>query len=86
MLWTSASKLSVSFKELSRRLKDSHSNTQCRRVLESVEDKFLVQVLIIPTRGEVLLNLILTSAEKIAEEVKIGDSLGCRKHVMRLRS
>jgi len=59
---------------------------QFRRVLESVEDKFLVQVLIIPTRGEVLLNLILTSAEKIAEEVKIGDSLGCRKHVMRLRS
>ena len=50
---------------------------QSRRLLESVEDNFLVQVLDRPTRGEVLLSLVPASLEEIVKVVKIGGSLGC---------
>ena len=50
---------------------------QSRRFLESVEDNFLVQVIDGPTRGEALLDLVLTNAEESIREVKTGDSLGC---------
>lgn len=36
---------------------------QSRRLLESIEDKFLFHVLDKPARGEVLPDLVLTSAE-----------------------
>jgi len=42
---------------------------QSRRLLESVEDNFLVQILDKMTRSKVLLDLVLTSAEEIIEEV-----------------
>lgn len=41
-----------------------------------MDDNFLVQVLDRPTRGEVLLGLVLTNMK----EVKIGSSLGCHDH------
>ena len=51
-----------------------------RRLLESVEDNFLVQVLDALTQGEALLDLVLTNAEESIREVKIGGSLGCSDH------
>jgi len=36
---------------------------QSRRFLESVKDNFLVQIINGPTRGEALLDLVLTNAE-----------------------
>lgn len=55
---------------------------QSRRFLESVEDNFLVQVIDGPTRGEALLDLVLTNAEESIREVKIGGSLGCSDHAL----
>ncbi len=55
---------------------------QSRRFLESVEDNFLVQVIDGPTRGEALLDLVLTNAEESVREVKIGGSLGCSDHAL----
>ena len=52
---------------------------QSRRFLESV-DNFLVQVIDGPTRGEALLDLVLTVRgvqEESIREVNIGGSLGC---------
>jgi len=47
--------------------------------MECVEENFLV--LYIPTRDEALLDLVLSSAEELIREVKIGGSLGCNDHV-----
>ena len=55
---------------------------QSRRFLESVEDNFLVQVIDGPTRGEALLDLVLTNAEESIRHAKIGDSLGCSDHAL----
>ena len=55
---------------------------QSRRFLESVKDNFLVQVIDGPTRGEDLLDLVLTNAEESIREVKIGGSLGCSDHAL----
>jgi len=55
---------------------------QPRRFLESVKDKFLVQVIDGPTQGEALLDLVLTNAEESIREVKIGGSLGCSGHAL----
>ena len=55
---------------------------QSRRFLESV-DNFLVQVIDGPTRGEALLDLVLTVRgvqEESIREVKIGGSLDCTDH------
>ena len=57
---------------------------QSRRFLESV-DNFLVQVIDGPTRGEALLDLVLTVRgvqEESIREVKIGRSLGCSDHTL----
>lgn len=43
---------------------------QSRRLLEGVNDKFLVQVLDKPTRGEALLDLALISADELISRVK----------------
>ena len=55
---------------------------QSRTFLESVQDNFLVQVINEPTRGEALLDLVLTNAEESTREVKIGGSLGCSDHAL----
>ncbi|XP_068520926.1 uncharacterized protein [Anas acuta] len=53
---------------------------QSRRLLECVEDNFLVQVLDKRTRREAFLDLVLTSVDDLIKEVKIGGSLGCSDH------
>ena len=50
---------------------------QSKRFLESVQDNFLVQVIDGPTRGEALLDLVLSKEEESIRDVKIGGSLGC---------
>ena len=55
---------------------------QSRRLLESINDNILVQVLERLTRDEVLLDLVLTSAEEIIKDIKIGGSLGCSDHAL----
>jgi len=55
---------------------------QSRRLLESIDDNFPVQVLDRPTRGEELLDLVLISTEEIVKEFKIGGSLCCRNHAL----
>ena len=55
---------------------------QSRRFLESVRDNFLVQVIDGPTRGEALLDLVLTNAEESTREVKMGSSLCCSDHAL----
>jgi len=53
-----------------------------RRFLKLIEDKFLVQLLNKLTRGEVLLDLVLTNAEGLIKEIKIGGNLGCSDHAL----
>lgn len=48
-----------------------------RKILECIEDDILVQVMECLTRGEALLDLMLTNAEVLIREVKIG-GLQCR--------
>ena len=50
---------------------------QSSRFLESVEDNFLVRVIDGPTRGEALVDLVLTHEEESIRDIKIGGSLGC---------
>ena len=50
-----------------------------KRLLESIDDNFLVQVLDRLTRGEVLLDTLFTNAEEI---IKGGGSLDCSDHVL----
>ena len=47
---------------------------QSRGLLYCIEDNFLIQVLGKLTRGEMLLDVVLTSAGEIIKEVKIGGS------------
>lgn len=43
---------------------------------------FLAQLLEILNKGEVLLDLVSTSADELIKEVKIGCSLGCSSHYL----
>ena len=53
-----------------------------KRLVESIDDYFLVHVLDRPTRGEVLLDLLLTNVEEISKGVNTGGSLGCSDHAL----
>ena len=55
---------------------------QSRRFLDCIEDNFLVQVLDKPSRGEALLDLVLTNVEDLIKEVKSRGSLGCSDHAL----
>ena len=50
---------------------------QSRRLLECTEDNFLNQVIDSPTRGDMILDLMVTNARELMCDVKIGDILGC---------
>lgn len=50
---------------------------KCHIKLQAVQNYFLIQLTESPTRGEVLLNSLLTSAEGLTGEVKTG---GCSDH------
>ncbi|KAF1446075.1 hypothetical protein FQV07_0012864, partial [Pygoscelis papua] len=55
---------------------------QSRRLLECIEDNFLSQVIGNPTRGDAILDLLVTNASELIGDVKIGGSLGCSDHAL----
>ncbi|KAK4831258.1 hypothetical protein QYF61_016728 [Mycteria americana] len=55
---------------------------QSRRLLEYIEDNFLIQVINNPTSGGALLDMLLTNTDELIREVKIGGSLGCSDHAL----
>ncbi|KAF1446069.1 hypothetical protein FQV07_0012861, partial [Pygoscelis papua] len=55
---------------------------QSRRLLECIEDNFLSQVIGNPTRGDAILDLLVTNASELIGNVKIGGSLGCSDHAL----
>jgi len=55
---------------------------QCRRCLECIEDNFLNQVIDTATRGNAILDLMLTNASDLIGDIKTGDSLGCSDHAL----
>ena len=62
------------------------SNTaSCRqssRFLKRIEDDFLSQVISTPTRGEAILDLVVTNESELVGDVKIRGSLGCSDHAL----
>ena len=50
---------------------------QSRRLLECTEDKFLSQVIGSPTRGNVIMDLMVMIASELIGEIRIGSSVGC---------
>jgi len=55
---------------------------QSRRLLECIEDNFLSQVIDSPSRGEALLDLLITNSSELIGDVKTGGSLGCSDHTL----
>jgi len=53
------------------------SCTPSRRFLERIENNFLSQVIDSSTRGDAILDLMVTNASELISDVKIGGSLGC---------
>ena len=47
---------------------------QSKKLLECTEDNFLSQVIDSPTRGHVILDLLVTNAREIIGDIKIGGS------------
>ena len=48
--------------------------------LNLVQDSFLTQHVLEPTRGENVLDIILSSQKEFVDNVKICDPLGCSDH------
>ena len=57
-------------------------HSQSRRFLQSINDKFLMQVVEEPKRKGSLLDLILTNKDGLVEDVRVGGRLGCSDHEM----
>ena len=55
---------------------------QSRRLQECIEDNFLGQVIDSPTRGDAILDLMVTNASELIDDVKTGGSLGCSDHAL----
>ncbi|PKU34849.1 mitochondrial fission process protein 1 [Limosa lapponica baueri] len=55
---------------------------QSRRFLECIGDNFLSQVIDSLTRGDAILDLMITKASELIGDVKIGGSLGCSDHAL----
>ena len=50
--------------------------------MECFEDSFLSQVIDSPTRGDAILDLLVTSASELIGDVMTGGSLGCSDHAL----
>ena len=50
---------------------------QSRRLLECTEDNFQSQVIDALTRGDAILNLLLTKANELMGRIRTGGCLGC---------
>ncbi|PKU49447.1 nedd4-binding protein 2-like 2 [Limosa lapponica baueri] len=59
----------------------SVSCRQSRRLLECIEDN-LSQVIDSPTRGDAMLDLLVTNTSELIGEVNIGSRLGCIDHAL----
>ena len=55
---------------------------QSRRLLQSIDDNFLMQVVEQPTRRGALLDLVLMNKDGLVEDVKVGGSLSSSDHEM----
>ncbi|XP_014813222.1 PREDICTED: uncharacterized protein LOC106897227 [Calidris pugnax] len=55
---------------------------QSRKLLECLDDNFLRQEINSPTRGNALLDLLITNASEIIRDIKIEGSLGCSDHAL----
>jgi len=55
---------------------------QCRRLLECVEDNFLMQLVSEPTRGGASLDLLFTNREGLVGDVVVGGCLKLSDHEM----
>lgn len=55
---------------------------QSRRLLECIEDSFLTEVIENPSKGDTLLDLLLTNAEKLTRGIKTGDTLSFGEHAL----
>jgi len=55
---------------------------QSRRFLECIEDNFLSQIIDTSTRGDAILDLMVTSASELISDTKAGDSLVCSDHAL----
>ncbi|KAM9608247.1 uncharacterized protein ACIBXB_000772 [Morphnus guianensis] len=53
---------------------------QSRRLLECIDDNFLLEVIEEPMRGGAMLDLVLTNKEGLVGNVKLKGSLGCSDH------
>lgn len=53
------------------------SFSQFRRLLECTEDNFQSQVIDALTRGDAILNLLLTKANELMGRIRTGGCLGC---------
>ncbi|KAK4805648.1 hypothetical protein QYF61_022406 [Mycteria americana] len=60
----------------------TESCRQCRRLLEFIEDNFLSQVIDSPTRGDAILDLLVTNTSELIGDAKTGGSLGCNDHAL----
>jgi hypothetical protein len=51
-----------------------------QKVLNLVQDSFLTQHVLEPTRGENMLDIVLSSQKEFVDNVKICEPLGCSDH------
>jgi len=55
---------------------------QFKRLLEFTEDNFLSQIIEGPTRGDAVVDLLLTNVNELIGDIRIRNCLGCRDHTM----
>lgn len=55
---------------------------QSRMLLEYIKDNFLSQLIDSPTKREAVLNLLLTDANDLISDIRIGDCRGYRDNTM----
>uniref|UniRef100_K7F0G7 Endonuclease/exonuclease/phosphatase domain-containing protein n=1 Tax=Pelodiscus sinensis TaxID=13735 RepID=K7F0G7_PELSI len=56
------------------------NNNRAQIFLDAIADEFFHQVVVEPTRGEAILDLVLMSSEDLIEEMVVGDKLGSSDH------
>ncbi len=63
-----------------------HGDKEGNRLVEMVEDSFLSQLVTQPTRGNNILDLVLTADTDLISECEVGEVLsGCDHHMIRLK-
>ena len=55
---------------------------QSRKLLEPIDNIFLIHILDRPTRSQALPDQVLIAMEEIIKDIKIGSRLGCSDHVL----